>query len=42
MAFEHNVRNEDFMELIAWDECFDNRNGKVPKTGTKELTVGEK
>ena len=30
------------MELVALDECFDNCNGKVRKTWTKELTVGEK
>ena len=32
VVFEHNVSTEDFMEPVAWDECFDNRNGKVPKT----------
>ena len=42
VGYEHNVSTEDFMELVAWDEYFDNRNGKVGKTGTKELAAGEK
>ena len=42
VGFEHNVSTGDFMELVAWDECFDNRNGKVRKTSTKELAAGEK
>ena len=32
----------DFMELVALDECLDNRNGKVRTTSTKELAAGEK
>ena len=42
VGFERNVSIGDFMELVAWDECFDNHNGKVRKTSTKELAAGEK
>ena len=36
------VSTGDLMEVVAWDECSDNRNGKVRKTSTKELAAGEK
>ena len=42
VGFEHNVSTGDLMELVAWDECFDNCNSKVRKTSTKELAAGEK
>ena len=42
VGFEYNVSTEDFMELVAWNECLDNRNGKVRKTSTRELAAVEK
>ena len=39
VGFEHNVNAEDFMELVAWDECFYNRNGKVEDMNNR---AGEK